>query len=144
MSASQQTTKTILLVDDDYGVRSMVRDLLELGRYRVLEAGSGEEALKLGGSFEGHIDLLLTDIVMPGISGADLARRLSVRRPHMGVLYMSAFTRMDMNARHIELQPDVQLLVKPFDLDMLMKRVREALAPFPRWHRPRGDTRPRE
>jgi len=101
MNESQQALKTILLVDDDYGVRSMVRDLLEMGRYGVLEAASGEEALDLGASYEGAIDLLLTDIIMPGMSGADLARRLSVRRSRMAVLYMSAFTRMDMNARHI-------------------------------------------
>jgi CheY-like chemotaxis protein len=120
---------TILLVDDEPRVRAMVKDVLELGGYTILEAGDAAEALAIEATHGGPIDLLLTDIVMPGLTGAELARRLGPRRPRMKVLYMSAFTLVDIQNQRIHLDPGVPILAKPFSVDALTKKVRELLAP---------------
>jgi DNA-binding response OmpR family regulator len=131
-------TETILLVDDEPHVRSMVRDILELSGYNIIEAGDADEAFAVEAAYAEPIDLLLTDIVMPGLTGAELARRLVPRRPRMKVLYMSAFTLVDIQNQRIELDPGVPILAKPFGVDALTRKVRELLTPsfFPRPTRP--------
>jgi hypothetical protein len=132
--------ETVLLVDDEPHVRSMVRDILELSGYNILEAGSAQEACKVEAEYPEPIHLLLTDIVMPGPTGAELARMLMPRRPRMKVLYMSAFTLVDIQNQRIDLDPGVPIIAKPFGVDVLTKKVREVLAPsfFARPAQPAG------
>jgi two-component system, cell cycle sensor histidine kinase and response regulator CckA len=120
--------ETILLVDDDPHVRPMIRDILELGGYQILDAGSGEEALRIEAAHAEPIHLLLTDIMMPGLTGPELARRFRPRRPQTRVLYMSAFSRADFVSQKIDLEPGVPVLVKPFSVDGLLRTVSETLA----------------
>jgi CheY-like chemotaxis protein len=123
-------THTILLVDDDPSVLSLTRDVLELeGVYTILEAGSGEEALNAEQQWPGPIHLLLTDIVMPGLTGPELARLLAPRRPDMKVLYMSAFTMVHLQDQRIEVEPGVPLVAKPFRVEDLTTKVRDVLTP---------------
>jgi CheY-like chemotaxis protein len=84
--------ETILLVDDDVEVLEITREMLERLGYLVLDALSAEEAVRVALGHPGPIQLLLTDVVMPGASGHDLAQQLALPRPEMKVLYMSAFT----------------------------------------------------
>jgi two-component system, cell cycle sensor histidine kinase and response regulator CckA len=124
---------TILLTDDQAGVRAPLRRILEDSGYRVIEAGGGEEALALAGGLDGPIHLLLTDVVMPGMSGGELARRLGESRPNVKVLFMSGFSREAVIANGNVL-PGSSFLSKPFTASDLLNRVRETLAasPIPR------------
>ena len=124
----QTTPETILLVDDQPHVRSMIRDILEISGYTVLEAGDAIAAAKLEAGVAGPIHLLLTDVMMPGLSGPGLARRLTPRRPGMKVIYMTAFSPMDIVNQRIGIEPGVPILAKPFSLEVLTKTVREVLA----------------
>ena len=124
----QTTPETILLVDDEPEVRAVIRDILELNSYTVLEAGDATEAAKIEASVAGPIDLLLTDVVMPGLCGPDLARRLTPRRPRMKVIYMTGFSLVDIQNQQIGLEPGVPILPKPFRADVLTKKVRGVLA----------------
>jgi two-component system cell cycle sensor histidine kinase/response regulator CckA len=124
----ETTPETILLVDDEPQVRAVIRDVLELGGYTVLEAGDGTEAAKVEAGVAGPIHLLLTDVMMPGLSGPDLARRLTPRRPRMKVIYMTAFSFVDIANQQIGLEPGVPILAKPFRVEVLTKKVRDVLA----------------
>ncbi|MXO86013.1 PAS domain-containing protein [Altererythrobacter aurantiacus] len=116
----------ILLVEDDEDVRVYTADCLrELG-YRVLEAGSGEEAKKALDRTKDQIDLLFTDVVMPGITGEELAEELRRDRPDLKVLYTSGYTR-DAIVHSGRLQPGVALLQKPFNFAELARKVRDVL-----------------
>ena len=119
-------TETILLVEDEPGVRQLVREMLHRLGYTILEAGGGPEALRLYDQHHGSIDLLLTDVIMPQMSGRDLAERLRLRRPSLKVLYVSGYTD-DMLAHHGMLEADVFLLPKPFAPDELARKLREVL-----------------
>jgi CheY-like chemotaxis protein len=118
---------TILVAEDDPGVRSVVTQVLETYGYRVLTANGGPEALRLSAGHPGPIHLLLTDVVMPGMSGPALAKTLTPTRPEMQVLYMSGYTE-DHFAQQGILIPDVPFLPKPFSADGLVQRVQEMLA----------------
>src|SRR6266545_1709298 len=124
----QTSPETILLVDDEPHVRAVIRDVLELKGYTVLEAEDAEEAAKVEAGVAGPLHLLLTDVMMPGLSGPDLARRLTPRRPRMKVIYMTAFSLVDIQNQQIGLEPGVPILPKPFRVDVLTKKVREVLA----------------
>ncbi len=119
-------TETILLVEDEPGVRQLVRDMLHRLGYTILEAGSGAEALRIFEQHRGGIDLLLTDVIMPQMSGRDLAERLRTAQSSLKVLYMSGYTD-DMLAHHGVLEPNVYLLPKPFAPDELGAKLREVL-----------------
>jgi two-component system cell cycle sensor histidine kinase/response regulator CckA len=119
-------TETILLVEDEPGVRQLVREMLHRLGYTILEAGGGAEALRIFAQHERTIDLLLTDVIMPHMSGRDLAERLRTVRPDLKVLYISGYTD-DMLAHHGVLEPNVFLLPKPFAPDELAKKLREVL-----------------
>ncbi len=119
-------SETILLVEDESVVRCLTRDLLELSGYTVLEAASGEEALHAYEQFKEPIQLLLTDVIMPGMSGHTLAQNLIGRCPSLRVLYMSGYTD-EAIARHGILEPGLSLLEKPFLPDILIHKVREVL-----------------
>ncbi len=122
----QADREVILLVEDEYGVRKLVRKMLLQQGYRVLEAASGEEALSLSERHEGSIHLLLSDVVMPNMSGRELAERLSVVRPEVRVLYMTGYSD-DAIVQHRVLEPGVAVLNKPFLSDALARKLREVL-----------------
>ncbi len=118
--------ETVLLVEDDPGVRSLAREVLQRAGYRVLAVSDPEQALAAAGSHPGPIDLLLTDLVMPGMSGRRLARLFRQRRPQAKVLYCSGY--LDEGAA-LEggLEPGAPFLAKPFPPAELLRAVREAL-----------------
>jgi len=119
-------TETILLAEDDELLRNLARIILSDYGYRVLAAKNGAAAISIFESTEEPIHLLLTDVVMPGISGRELADRLTRLRPETKVLYMSGYTD-DAIVHHGVLDEGVNFLQKPFTSDALARRVREIL-----------------
>lgn len=119
-------SETILIVEDEGALRAVVCRVLRRAGYRVLEANGGQEALSASERHEGKIDLLLTDVVMPEMSGRELAEQLTKRRPGLEVLYMSGYTD-DAMVRHGVAEHREALLAKPFDPGKLNQRVREVL-----------------
>lgn len=123
--------ETILLAEDEAAVRKLAQGLLERRGFRVLVAESGEQALAVASAHSGPIDLLLSDVVMPGMSGPDLARRLIAERPRTRVLFMSGYTD-DSLGYHGVLADGVAFLQKPFTVAGLVAKVIEVLdAPDP-------------
>ena len=118
--------ETVLLAEDDPSVRAIVSDVLAQKGYRVLRANDGQAALEMARAQSGRIHLLVTDIVMPGMTGRDLAEALSVERPGLRVLYMSGYTD-DAVVRHGVLEEGVPYLQKPFSPRTLASKVREVL-----------------
>ncbi len=118
--------ETIMLVEDEDAVRELVMDVLEANGYTVLVARHSEEAFKLNGRYKGLIHLLLTDVVMPKMSGRELAERLRSSRPRMKVLYMSGYTD-DAVVRHGVLAEGTAFLQKPFTPNALLQKVHEIL-----------------
>ena len=121
-------TETILLVDDTDPVRRLARDVLSGAGYRVLEAGGADEALQLAGAQASSIDLLVTDVVMPGHSGMELADRLRTSRSNVRVLYISGYTDAAI-VRGGLLAENAAFLQKPFTPDDLLRKVRQVLEP---------------
>jgi nitrogen-specific signal transduction histidine kinase len=119
-------TGTVLVVEDEEIVRSLARRILETAGYRVLEAADPHTALEICDRFAGPIDLLLTDIVMPKMSGRVLAERVAERRPEVRTLFMSAYAEAAV-AREAGGE-DLAWIEKPFTVDMLTRKVQEVLA----------------
>jgi CheY-like chemotaxis protein len=118
--------ETILLVEDEEDVRALAREVLERQGHRVLEAGDGVQALQRYEAEGERIDLILTDVVMPRMSGRELVDRVRAMRPAMPVLYMSGYTE-DAILRHGVRDSSVLLLGKPFTPADLISKVREVL-----------------
>jgi len=118
--------ETVLIVEDDDAVRSLACKILELQGYKILEAKDGEEAMKVSKEHNGPIHLMITDVVMPGISGRELQEQLHPLRPAMKVLYMSGYTD-NATAHHKVLDSGVAFLQKPFTPETLARKVREVL-----------------
>jgi CheY-like chemotaxis protein len=118
---------TILLVEDERPVRSTVRRLLERHGYKVLEAANGQDALTLVTSRQAEIHLVLSDMVMPGMGGMELADRVRALLPALPVLLMTGYTE-EAITRAGERPRDEQIIEKPFTLNAMLERVRWALA----------------
>jgi PAS domain S-box-containing protein len=118
--------ETILMVEDEEVVRQVTRKMLETKGYKVLEAAGGPAALALSEQHRGAIQLLLTDVLMPEMSGKDLAKRLARRRPETRVLFMSGHTENSI-VHHGVLKSGVAFIQKPFRLEALGQKVREVL-----------------
>jgi two-component system cell cycle sensor histidine kinase/response regulator CckA len=119
--------RTILVVEDERSLRKLTRKTLSDAGHKVFEAGDAAEALEISRKTKGAIDLLLTDVIMPGMSGKKLADVLVAERPGIGVLYMSGYTDGEI-ATHGILEQGTTILRKPFTRDELMRQVESALA----------------
>jgi len=119
-------TETILVVEDEAMVRDLTLEVLKESGYTVISAERPDDALRICSQNEGPIDLLLTDVVMPGMSGLELAERLKPERPKMKVLYVSGYTA-DAVARRGMSDPKTAFLQKPFAPGALVRKVREVL-----------------
>jgi len=119
-------SETILLAEDEPDLRQLARIFLEGYGYKVLEAPSAERAIQTADIFAGTIDLLLTDVIMPGMSGAQLAENILSKRPQTRIVYMTGYTD-DMVVQHKVLEPGVKLLQKPFGRTDLALKVRATL-----------------
>ena len=126
MSDPETLPATILVVEDEEEVRALARDVLEMNGYRVLEALDVADATRLAQTHPGAIDLLITDVMMPGASGPELARRLRAHRPGLRVLCMSGYPESE--DQRIEGEAGwTAWLQKPFTPDILMRKVRDCL-----------------
>jgi two-component system, cell cycle sensor histidine kinase and response regulator CckA len=117
---------TMLVVDDNLALRTVTARILEQSGFRVLQAGTANEAIDVSRGFDGAIDLLLTDVVMPGMSGVELAPKLVGERPGMRVLYMSGYAD-DLVTRQSLAIPANAFVQKPFTPRVLIDRVQRAL-----------------
>ena len=126
--------QTILVVDDEALVRSMARDILLGAGYHVLEAADGEQALRVAKEHLGAIDVLLTDVVLPGINGKELAARMAALRPDTQMIFMSGRAAEVISETGVLIPVD-GFLAKPFTVDRLLNKVRERIenrSPFSR------------
>ena len=124
--AASGGSETVLVVEDEPQVRRLIQRLLGENGYTVLAAGDGEEALEVARTHAGAIQLLLTDVVLPRMSGREVARRLDTHRPGLPVLYMSGHTEDAIVERGV-LEPGLDFLPKPYTAPEVLRRVREAL-----------------
>jgi len=120
-------SETVLVVEDEEELRKLAVQILQKQGYKVLEAPQGDEALLISQKYEGPIHLLITDVVMPGMSGRDLSERLTPLRPEIKTLYMSGHTNSAI-IHHGVLEPGVNLLQKPFTPGALVRKVHGVLA----------------
>ena len=126
-TASASGCETVLLVEDDDRVRRFVRNVLKKGGYRVLEAGRAEDALQIVQTHHGPIDLLLTDVVMPGLNGRELAQRVVALQARTRVLFMSGYSNDAILQRGVS-AGDAGFIQKPFTIDALAAKIRDVLA----------------
>jgi two-component system cell cycle sensor histidine kinase/response regulator CckA len=119
-------TETVLVVEDEASVRRLAGAMLEAAGYRVLVAANAEDAVPLVQRHDGPVDLVLTDVVMPGMNGRDLAARLVALRPGVRVLYTSGYTD-DAIVHHGVLDPELLFISKPYSTGELTQKVRQAL-----------------
>jgi CheY-like chemotaxis protein len=125
-SAAEGGTETVLIVDDSEPVLALTSRILQHAGYQVLTAPSGEWALSVAGRHGGPIDLLLTDVMMPGMSGPQLARRFSALRPSTAVLYMTGYQRATPDGEMM-VPAEAALIEKPFKPASLLQSVRQCL-----------------
>jgi two-component system cell cycle sensor histidine kinase/response regulator CckA len=119
-------SETLLVAEDADALRKLATTLLQQNGYRVLAASNGTEALRLAQQTNEHIDLLLTDVIMPGLGGYALGQALLPLRPDLKILYMSGYTDSSI-AHHGVLESGISLLHKPFTEEALLRKVREVL-----------------
>jgi len=119
-------SETVLLVEDEESVRELVRETLKARGYTVIEASDGIAGMRVSEEYQGNIEILITDVVMPGMSGRELAKRVAAARPNIRVLYLSGYTE-DAIIHEGALEPGTGFLQKPFTLQVLARKVREVL-----------------
>jgi two-component system, cell cycle sensor histidine kinase and response regulator CckA len=124
--AYQRGTETILVVDDEDSLRTVIVDLLSQLGYHTLSAANGTEALLLATKYSGKIDVLLSDVVMDGLPGPELAEKLLQARPQLKVVFMSGFADSSLAPNGV-LKPGTVLVQKPFTVRMLSAKLREVL-----------------
>ena len=125
---SPRGSETILAVENDSSLREVTCELLQSSGYTVIPAGSPEEALRLAERHAGPIDFLLTDVIMPGMNGRELATQLSVARPGIEILYVSGYTEgVVRDGVHGVLEPGLAFLQKPYTRQALTRKIREIL-----------------
>jgi two-component system cell cycle sensor histidine kinase/response regulator CckA len=129
-----QGCETLLLVEDEETVRQPAREFLTLNGYVVLEAKNGEDAILFTNDYHGPIDLMITDVVMPHMGGAQLAERLKITRPQMKVLFVSGYAESTI-LQHGAIDMVTCFLQKPFSLKALARKIREVLE-RQRWPQP--------
>ena len=127
---AEQARETILVVEDEGNLRRLTRHFLENQGYTVLEAADGAAAVQIAVAHQGTIHLLLTDVIMPGMNGRELAQRVSEIRPNIKILYMSGYTENAIG-HNGTLDAGVTLIQKPFNLQALKAKVREVLDQYP-------------
>jgi two-component system, cell cycle sensor histidine kinase and response regulator CckA len=120
-------TETLLVVENEAAIKTLVQMALERYGYAVLTAESGSEALRLADAHQGPIDLLITDVVMPDLRGPELARRLIEHRPALATLFMSGYTDDALGEDTSSFPVPVDFIQKPFSPSALAARVREML-----------------
>jgi two-component system cell cycle sensor histidine kinase/response regulator CckA len=125
-SEAPRGTETVLLAEDEQDVREVAREFLESGGYTVIEAHNGVEALRLAAEHGTAVDLLVTDMVMPGMTGKELAGRLQHQHSGLGVIYMSGYSEQTA-AETTQVDENMRLLTKPFSRGSILRAVREAL-----------------
>jgi PAS domain S-box-containing protein len=131
LASSANSQETILLVEDETNVRDLARQYLEKQGYTILDAAEGASAIQVSTSYPGPIHLLLTDVIMPGMNGRELAQRIASLRPETRVLYMSGYTENAIGHNGV-LDEGINFLQKPFTLPTLKAKVRELLdGPLP-------------
>jgi DNA-binding NtrC family response regulator len=118
--------ETILLVEDEPDILTMTMDMLERQGYRVMAANSPVEAIRLASEYKGELNLLMTDVIMPGMNGRDLAKSLLALHPQLKRLFMSGYTS-DVIAHHGVLNEELHFIQKPFSMQNLATKVREVL-----------------
>jgi hypothetical protein len=119
-------TETVLLTEDEQDVREIAREFLESGGYSVIEAKDGVEAIQLAARHRGKIQLLVTDMVMPGMTGQELAVKLQSEHPGLCVVFMSGYSE-HAATEMANADPSVRLLTKPFSRAAILRTVRESL-----------------
>jgi CheY-like chemotaxis protein len=119
-------TETLLVVEDDDGVRDLVREVLAPLGYQVLVTASGEDALRASDAHQGTVHLLLTDVIMPGMNGRQLAEVIRARRPGIKVLFMSGYTEDALHTQGM-IEHGVALILKPLRPGPLAHHVRKVL-----------------
>lgn len=122
-----QTPATILLVDDEFSVRESVRSALLGSGYHVLDASTYDEALRIYRQHQAEIDLLITDISLPGNNGYELAAQISAKRPNIKVIFASGRAGREICKFYYMAETDPRLLKKPFEMDELLRRVQCAV-----------------
>ena len=125
-TAAPRGSETVLLAEDEQDVREVAREFLESGGYTVIEASNGAEALRLAAEHKRRIDLLVTDLVMPGMTGQELARCLQKESPGLGVIYMSGYSE-NAAAEAAQWDASTRLLTKPFSRNTILRTLREVL-----------------
>lgn len=126
LAGGVQETITVLVADDEAALRTAASRVLRAGGYKVIEAANGEEALALAAAWPGRIDVLLTDVVMPGVGGVELVARISAIDPTIRVVYMSGYPQSHLEAMG-GLAGGHAFVDKPFGLDALLAAVQGAL-----------------
>jgi len=127
MDSETSRKRTIFVVEDEPTLRALVRRVLERGGYEVIEAASGLSALELWKAKKTHVDLLLTDMVMPdGISGRQLAEKLKADNPHLKVVYTTGYSP-ELMGQEVALREGVNFLQKPYPPQKLVETVRKGL-----------------
>ena len=133
--------ETILVADDALDVLFLARDILQARGYTVLTANDGQEALRLAEGYAGPIHALLADVAMPGLTGPELAERLTRTRSETKVVFMSGYTTEVMDQYGL-VRSGANFIGKPFTPDLLLRKVREALDYRSAFARPRAPARP--